>query len=137
MNNIPHPSPNDQIYDHIVITTKNVPGLGRSMAALIAPTVSPGITVIVLIQNGLNIEREYMERYPSNIVLSGISFAGSQEPRPGWIQHMSHDHLLVGAFPSPEVSMGDGEAAVKDFVSLYAASGKASCYYTANTIRHR
>ncbi|VZI12911.1 unnamed protein product [Fusarium fujikuroi] len=63
VNKIPHPSSNDRVYDYIVITTKNIPGLGRTMAALIAPTVSPGITVIVLIQNGFNIEREYRERY--------------------------------------------------------------------------
>ncbi|KLO99327.1 ketopantoate reductase [Fusarium fujikuroi] len=72
-----------------------------------------------------------------NIVLSGISFAGSQETRPGWIQHTSHDHLLVGAFPSPEINKTCGEAAAKSFVSLYAASGKASCYYIADTMRQR
>ncbi|KAF5638838.1 2-dehydropantoate 2-reductase family [Fusarium sp. NRRL 25303] len=137
VNDIPHSSSNGQVYDYIVITTKNIPGLGRSMADVIAPAISPSITVIVLIQNGLNIERKYIERYPSNVVLSGISFAGSQETRPGWIQHTGHDHLLVGAFQSTEVNMADGEAAAKNFVSLYAASGKASCYYTANTMRHR
>ncbi|KAG4271373.1 hypothetical protein FPRO04_10978 [Fusarium proliferatum] len=134
---IPHPPSNDRVYDYIVITTKNIPGLGRSMADLIAPAISPSITVIVLIQNGLNIEREYIERYSSNVVLSGISFAGSQETRPGWIQHTSHDHLLVGAFPSPEINKTCGEAAAKSFVSLYAASGKASCCYIADTMRQR
>ncbi|SCO91226.1 related to ketopantoate reductase [Fusarium oxysporum] len=134
---IPQVSSDDQPYDYIVITTKNIPSAGPGMAELIAPAVSPRITVIVLIQNGLNIEKSYLERYPYNIILSGISFAGSQELQPGVIEHGNHDHLLVGAFWNENVDIAREQAAAKSFVSLYAASGKASCFYTANTMSHR
>ncbi|KAL7757119.1 hypothetical protein ACKLNR_014112 [Fusarium oxysporum f. sp. zingiberi] len=134
---IPQVSSDDQPYDYIVITTKNIPSAGPGMAELIAPAVSPRITVIVLIQNGLNIEKPYLERYPYNIILSGISFAGSQELQPGVIEHGNHDHLLVGAFWNENVDIAWEQAAAKSFVSLYAASGKASCFYTANPMSHR
>ncbi|KAJ4253752.1 hypothetical protein NW762_010146 [Fusarium torreyae] len=137
VNQIPHVSSDDLPYDYIVLTTKNIPEAGPDMAELIAPAVSPGITVIVLIQNGLNIERPYLKRYPSNIILSGISFAGSQEIRPGIIEHGNHDHLLVGPFWNQDVDITRGQIAAKTFVSLYEASGNASCFYTAETISHR
>lgn len=137
MNHVPRVTSDDRSFDYIVITTKNVPGVGQDMAEVIAPAVSPGITVIVLLQNGLNIERSYSERYPENIILSGVSFAGSQEVTPGTIEHGSHDHLLLGAFRNPNVDVASGEAAARSFVSLYAASGKASCFYTAEAMSHR
>ncbi|UPK92322.1 hypothetical protein LCI18_003257 [Fusarium solani-melongenae] len=137
VNHVPRVTSHDKSFDYIVITTKNVPGVGQDMAELIEPAVSPGITVIVLIQNGLNIERPYLEQYPGNIILSGVSFAGSQEVTPGTIEHGSHDHLLLGAFRNPNVDVASGEAAAMSFVSLYAASGRASCFYTADTMSHR
>ncbi|KAJ3534238.1 hypothetical protein NM208_g7621 [Fusarium decemcellulare] len=137
VNHIPRVTSDGKSFDYIVITTKNVPGIGQDVAELIAPAVSPGITVIVLLQNGLNIERPYSEQYPENIILSGVSFAGSQEVTPGTIEHGSHDHLLLGAFPNPNVDVACGEAAAKTFVSLYAASGRASCFYTADAMLHR
>ncbi|KAF4986343.1 hypothetical protein FGRMN_10870 [Fusarium graminum] len=134
---IPQVSSDDQPYNYIVITTKIIPGAGPSMAELIAPAVSPRITVMVLIQNGLNIEKPYVERYPYNIILSGISFAGSQESQHGVIEHGNHDHLLVGAFRNEKVDIALEQAAARSFVSLYAASGKASCFYTATPMSHR
>ncbi|CEI70969.1 unnamed protein product [Fusarium venenatum] len=134
---VPHVSSNDRPYDYIVITTKNILNTGPGMAELIIPAVSFGKTVIVLIQNGLNIERPYLERYPYNIILSGISFAGSQEIKPGVIEHCYHDNLLVSAFRTQNVDITREQEAAKSFVSLYAASGKASCFHTAETISRR
>jgi ketopantoate reductase len=42
-------------YKYIICTTKNVADVKPSVADIIKPAVTPGYTIIVLLQNGLNI----------------------------------------------------------------------------------
>ncbi len=73
VNNVPNVSKEAlQPHDYIVCTTKNVADVPPFLYDLIAPAVTPGHTVIVLIQNGLNIEKPIFAGFPQNIVLSGI-----------------------------------------------------------------
>jgi 2-dehydropantoate 2-reductase len=115
-------------YKYVVCTTKNYADIPPTVAELIAPAVTPGCTVIVLIQNGLNIERPMFEAFPENIVLSGVSFCGSHEVGSGDIVHEDNDELYIGAFRNPNLNTPEGRAAedkaAEQFASLYAAGGK-------------
>jgi hypothetical protein len=42
---------------YIICTTKNIPDVPPSLGDLIKPAVTPGHSIIVLIQNGLNMEK--------------------------------------------------------------------------------
>lgn len=130
---IPHISSRDVPFDYIVVATKVTAGSSRHMSELIAPAVSPGHTTIVLIQNGVNIERPYFDRFPQNVVLSGVSYAGSQEVEYGKISHGHHDELFLGAFSNPHIENARELKVARHFASLYAASGKASCHFTSDT----
>src|SRR5262245_29968715 len=44
-------------FDYVICTTKNVPDVPPTVVDLIKPAVTPGHSVILLIQNGLNIEK--------------------------------------------------------------------------------
>ena len=99
------------------------------MVDLIAPAVQPGRTVIVLIQNGLNIEKPVFEAFPNNIVLSGVSMIGSHEIAPGKIEHDDNDFVKIGPFHNPNLSHASEEAAAKDFVRIYSAGGKTNCQF--------
>ncbi|KAH8901502.1 2-dehydropantoate 2-reductase [Thozetella sp. PMI_491] len=116
-------------YDYIVVCTKNIPDIPPTVSEVIAPAVTPGHTVIVLIQNGLNIEKPILQAFPSNIVVSGISRMSSTETKPGQIFHQDHDTLIIGAFRNSSLEIEKEIVAAKHFTDLYNASGKATGEY--------
>ncbi|KAL1613469.1 hypothetical protein SLS54_010588 [Diplodia seriata] len=101
-------------------------------AEVIAPAVTSGHTAIVLVQNGLNIEKPIISAFPSNIVISGISRMGSTELSPGQVFQQDHDSLILGAFRNPKLESEKEVAVAKQFTDLYNASGKASGQYEAD-----
>ncbi|KAH7002443.1 2-dehydropantoate 2-reductase family protein [Ilyonectria destructans] len=122
----------EQQFDYIVVTTKNVPDCPPTVTDLIAPAVIPGRTVIVLIQNGLNIETPIFERFPDNICLSGVSMIGSHEVAHGVIEHEYPDELILGAFHNPRLDEKTEEAAAREFIEMYSAGGKTACTFAEN-----
>ncbi len=127
MNYIPHHS--TKHFDYIVVTTKNIADTTPTTAELISPAVTPEKTVIVLIQNGLNIEKPLFEKFPRNVILSGVSRVDSHEIAPGVIEQVDHDRLIIGAFPKLNPIDAAAEAAARDFVYIYSAAGKTDCRY--------
>ncbi|KAF9877559.1 hypothetical protein CkaCkLH20_04694 [Colletotrichum karsti] len=119
----------DEKYDYIVCTTKNIPDGPLPVVDLIAPAITPNHTVVVLIQNGLNIQRPFTERFPSNVVLSGVSRIDAHEIAPGLVEQKKPDLLHVGAFENPNLSKEAQDAAAQRFVKLYSAGGKTTCLY--------
>ncbi|KAK3391477.1 ketopantoate reductase PanE/ApbA-domain-containing protein [Sordaria brevicollis] len=121
-------------YDYVIVTTKNFPGIQEpSLPELIAPAVTPGYTAIVLIQNGINIERPFFAKFPTNPILSGITFMGAAETSPGIINHYNHDRTFIGVFPSPSASKYQESlaiAAARCLVDAYSACGsQVDCTY--------
>ena len=130
VNNIPNVSKQAlQPYDYVVCTTKNVADVPPSLSDLIAPAVTPEHSVIVLIQNGLNIENPVFAAFPQNIVLSGISMIGSHEWSHGNIEHDDNDLLDIGPFRNPLLNQEKEESAAAEFVRIYSAGGKTVCKY--------
>lgn len=101
------------------------------------PALTPGHTVVVLIQNGLNIEKSLIESFPHNIVLSGVSMIDSHEVFPGRIVHEFPDDLLVGAFSNPNRPLDAQCAAAKDFIKIYSAAGRTKCGYSEDVALSR
>jgi 2-dehydropantoate 2-reductase len=129
---IPTIQDGDTPFDYVVCTTKNVPDVPPDLVTLIAPSITSGHTVIVLVQNGLNIEKPLFRQFPNNIVLSGVSMIGSHEVLPGVIEHDFPDTLVVGAFRNSNLDPAKEEAAAKRFVELYSGGGKTKCKFTNN-----
>jgi ketopantoate reductase len=89
------------IFDYIVCTTKNCPDINLTLSTIITPSVAPGHTV-VLIQNGLNIEKPLLEAFPQNVVLSGISMIDCHEAEQGHIIQDFRGYADFGPFSEPE-----------------------------------
>ncbi|KAK4542802.1 hypothetical protein LTR36_006178 [Oleoguttula mirabilis] len=119
-------------FDFVICVTKNVADVPPSVSDLIGPAVTPGKTTIVLIQNGLNIEKPLLAAFPQNIVLSGVSLIGANEAEPGFIQQDFPDTLYVGPFRNANLAPADEKLAAEDFVSMYSAGGKTQCSYNAD-----
>lgn len=59
--------------------------------------LKPGGTVVVL-QNGLDPERDVAASAPDAKVLSGLCFLCSRKAGPGWIQHLDYGAINLAAF---------------------------------------
>lgn len=103
---------------------KNIMDTTPSALDIIRPAVTPSVTTIVLIQNGLNIERPYISTFPSNVVLSGISYMGSHERVHGLIEQEYPDELALGIFRNGGLDDSVEKSAAGNFMTLYGASGK-------------
>lgn len=120
-------------YDYVVLATKNTPDVpGLSVVDLIAPAVKPGMTAIVLAQNGLNIEAPFQERFPNNAILSGIHMMGVRETSPGILKHDEPDITKIGLFDSDYSTTEQKQhhlMQTKRFVEIYNACGKVDCQF--------
>ncbi|ARB45354.1 ketopantoate reductase family protein [Alloalcanivorax xenomutans] len=82
--------------DYVILATKVLPNSDR--AALIRPWLGED-TGIVLIQNGLDIERELAEAFPNNPIISCLAFIAVSRVAPGQIKHNAYGRLVMGRFP--------------------------------------
>lgn len=83
-------------WDFILICTKALPELGDDSAML--EGVVGDNTTIVVIQNGLGVERPYAVRFPSNTLVSAVTIASASQPAPGMIQHHRWTRLSIGPY---------------------------------------
>lgn len=116
-------------FDFILVTTKNVPDVSPTVADIIAPAVTPKTTTIVLSQNGLNIEKPLIARFPENPLVSSISYIGATELSHGHIFHDDKDSQRIGAFTSPGVPHDVADAAARRYMSVYDPAGKLDLHY--------
>jgi len=131
-NAVPDVSESDTKFDFIVVTTKNIADVSPTVAEIIAPAVTPSHTSIVLLQNGLNIEKPLIAAFPNNVVISGVSLIGATETQLGTILHDDPDELIIGAFTNPNIPEEKSTEAAKHFTSIYGASGKVDAEYNAD-----
>ena len=103
-----------QTPDYVILATKVLPGVDR--AALLRPAVHRQ-SVIVLIQNGIDIEAEIAQAFPHNEMLSSLAFVGVGRVGPGAVNHQSLGSLIMGRYPSGITP------AAKRIAALFEASG--------------
>ncbi|KAF2267460.1 2-dehydropantoate 2-reductase [Lojkania enalia] len=126
-------------YDYIILTTKNIPDVPPSISSLISPALTSlnKHTTLVLIQNGLNIEKPFLKSHPQTPVLSGVSLIGSAEIKPGVIVQDDRDRLLIGAFHNPQLEPAIGSQKAKEFVEIYGKGGKTECLFESDVLTSR
>jgi 2-dehydropantoate 2-reductase len=115
-----------QPYDYVVVSTKQLPE-SYSVAELIRPVVTPGITAIILIQNGLDIEVPLIEAFPTNSVISGVSLIGSRTVGDNRIIHIGTERLVLGPHFHSGLLRATQLRQATDFVAAYQAGGCGSC----------
>lgn len=116
-------------FDYVVVSTKNTPDIIR-VEDLIEEVVTPEQTRIVLLQNGIHIGKAFIEKYPKNIVLSGVSMISSTNYQ-AVITHEGTDALSIGYFDNSNIPAEVQKNAALTFVKCYD-NGKNSCVYDEN-----
>lgn len=82
--------------DFIIIATKVLPSIN------LIPELKKVVgdkTVIVLIQNGINIEEPYKLAFPNTEIISGLAFVCVSKLAPASIHHQDYGRLIIGKYP--------------------------------------
>ncbi|MEQ3636740.1 2-dehydropantoate 2-reductase [Alcanivorax sp.] len=85
-----------QIPDYVLLCVKVLPGEDR--AELVRPWLGED-TGLVLIENGLDIERELADAFPGNPLVSCLAFIAVSRTGPGTVKHQAYGQLVMGNFP--------------------------------------
>ena len=81
--------------DYLLVTTKVLPDI--NLVDIIRPAVKPE-TTIVLIQNGIEIEKDIAEAFPDNELVSSIAYIGVFQQESGKIIHQAAGRLKIGLY---------------------------------------
>lgn len=85
------------VADYVILTAKVLPTVDR--VALLRPAIRSKNTVIVMIQNGIDIEDEVKSAFPDNELLSTIAYIGVSRPASGKVLHQGCGVLQMGVYP--------------------------------------
>jgi 2-dehydropantoate 2-reductase len=100
--------------DYILVATKVLPGLDTG--GIIKNAVAPA-TSIVLLQNGIDIEKDIAASFPGNEIISALAFICVSRPEYGKIEHTDAGSLIIGKYP------GGRSAKIDELRDLFNASG--------------
>lgn len=108
-------------FDYIVVCSKAIPG---TVPKWIAPVVTPGHTVVVLLQNGVGIEEEYRTAFPGNPIVSTVLYFPATQRPAGVIKHGEIERIHIGAYPSSAP-----EQHAKAFTQLIQSAGATAIFH--------
>jgi 2-dehydropantoate 2-reductase len=121
------PAECSEAQDIVILTSKVLPSIDR--VSLLRPVVGNG-TVIVLIQNGVDIEQEIADAFPTNELLSSLAFIGVGRGAPGEVHHQTLGSLVLGRYPSGVTPTAERLAAMFE-------TSKVSCKVTGDVVTAR
>ncbi|KAJ4983412.1 hypothetical protein SVAN01_11104 [Stagonosporopsis vannaccii] len=87
------------VFDFVVICVKAF-DTGDSVTESIKPAVQESHTSIVIIQNGLGVEKIYREAFPRNSIISGVTYVPTSQVEPCVVSHTETQKLFVGPYPA-------------------------------------
>jgi 2-dehydropantoate 2-reductase len=82
--------------DFLILCVKVLPGVNR--VALVAPWMGEK-TRLVLIENGLDIEKELADAYPQVPLISCLAFIAASRTESGVVEHKAYGKLVMGRYP--------------------------------------
>ena len=106
-------------YRFIVIATKVLPTI-PTIAEQLKPVVAPA-SALVLMQNGIAIEEEYRDVFPSNALLSSVVYLPVTQTSPAVVVHKDLERLQLGTFPSNATA--EHKAVAEEFADLLRQGG--------------
>ncbi len=91
-----HPEEYQGVPDFVLVAVKVLPEV--KAVDLVRPVMGPH-TAIVLIQNGLFIEKPFLEAFPSHEIISCLAFIAVRRTGPGQVTHQDYGRLALGNYP--------------------------------------
>ncbi len=100
--------------DFVILCTKVTDEVDR--VELIRAAITSE-TAIVLIQNGIGIEKQIAQAFPNNLLISGLAFICATRTKPGFVEHIAYGRLAFGDYPQ-----GVSDKTTR-FAAMFEASG--------------
>lgn len=119
------------------MTTKNISDVSPTVDEIVAPAVVNHQTVVVLLQNGLNIEKPMIRRFPYNPILSSVSYISATRLSHGKLLHTDPDVQRIGPFRSSLVSTEVAEDAARRYLAVYNPHKALDVVFDENIDRTR
>lgn len=122
-------------WDYIVVSTKALPDVSDD-SKLLEGLVSDG-TAIVLIQNGLGVEKPYAQRFPKAVILSAVTVCSAAQPEHGLIVHNRWTRINSGPYYLPGTAESHDAVQKNDFFNdmLVKANVKDASAYSAEKMQ--
>ena len=103
-------------FDYIVVTTKNIPDVAP-VEKMIEKAYSKD-TAIVLLENGVGIDRSMFKAYPDATIISGVTMISSTLYGTT-VKHVGSDTVSFGPFLNPSLEKEPQVEKAKAFTALY------------------
>jgi len=100
--------------DYIIVATKVLPEI--DIHNIIKEAVTPGSS-IVLLQNGIDIEKPVAEKFPGNEIISALAFICVSRAEYGSVNHQDYGNLTIGRYP------GGSSDKVLKLAEMFSKSG--------------
>lgn len=85
--------------DYIIVSTKVLPSI--DITGLISKVIKKN-TVIIIIQNGIHIEKKIANKFPNNQIISALAFIGVSRINYNQIIHQEYGKLIIGNYNNIE-----------------------------------
>lgn len=85
-------------FDYVLVCTKATPLSTSAAIESIKPAIMPQFTSIVLIQNGLGVERAFQEAFPETPIISGVAYLPTTQTSSGIFSHSEVEMLYLGLY---------------------------------------
>jgi len=85
-----------EIPDFVIVATKVLPEI--DVYNMIKDAVTPDCS-IVLLQNGIDIEKPVVERFPENEIISALAFICVSRLDYGIVDHQDYGRIIIGRYP--------------------------------------
>jgi 2-dehydropantoate 2-reductase len=90
------------------------------LSSLLPPVIKPDGIALVM-QNGLDVERDAARAVPGHQIFGGLSFLCANTVEPGYVQHLDYGNVLLGWFDET----GNPQTAARWMVALNAMFNEA------------
>ncbi|EEH21403.1 hypothetical protein PABG_03619 [Paracoccidioides brasiliensis Pb03] len=120
-------------FDYVVVTTKQLPDVFSVSDLIIRPAVTLGLTTVMLIQNGINIEVPVIEAFPTNTVMSSITMIGPHTEGENTIIQLGLNIQIMGPHFYTGLERCVQTQQAREFVNIYKAGREgeeAKCTYS-------
>lgn len=91
-------------FDFVLVCTKAIPKSQASVATALLPAMTSDSTSLVIIQNGLGVEKEFARLSFPGAIISGVTYSPTSQIAPGVYSHSETQRLAIGCYPAAEHS---------------------------------
>ena len=85
-------------FDYVLVCTKATAQATRAAVESIEPAITSPSTTIVLIQNGLGVERAFREAFPRTAIISAVAYLPTTQTSQGVFSHSEVELLYLGLY---------------------------------------